>query len=90
MQQILVIEVLGYFGILLLQSIWAARGVLTEHVFALVQVASLSLIMITVVLFSSTPDYPFGVLVGSMGAIIFSAVGYPIARWIYRQSFPPK
>ena len=90
MQQILVIEVIGYFGVLVLQSLWAARGELTEQRFALLQVATLSLIMITVVLFSSSPEYPFGLLVGSFGTMLFSVIGYLIARWIYKQVFPPK
>ncbi len=90
MKQILIIEVIGYFGVILLQSIWASRGELTEQRFALFQVASLSLIMITVVLFSSSPEYPFGLLAGSIGVILFSIIGYPILRWVYRQVFPPK
>ncbi len=90
MTPILIIEVIGYFGILALQGFWYARGELTEQRFALFQVASLSLIMITSVIFSSSPEYPFGLLAGSIGTIVFAVIGYPIARWIYRQVFPPK
>lgn len=90
MQQLLVIEMIGYFGILFLQLVWYSRGELTEQRFAIFQVASLSLIMITVVLFSSSPEYPFGLLAGSLGTILFTVIGYPIARWVYRQVFPSK
>ena len=88
MRAILIVEVIGYFGIILLQIIWGIRGLLTEQRFALFQVASLSLIMITVVLSSYLPEYPFGLVAGSIGTVLFSVIGYPIARWIYRQMFP--
>lgn len=90
MNQLLILEVICYFGVILLQIFWGIRGVLTEQRFALFQVASLSLIMITVVIFSSSPEYPFGLLAGSIGTIIFALIGYPIAQWVYRQVFPPK
>jgi len=93
MKQILIIEVIGYFGVILLQSIWAIRKELTEQRFALFQVASLTLIMITAGLdayLSSPTPYPFGLVTGSIGPILFAIIGYPIARWIYRQASPPK
>jgi hypothetical protein len=90
MRLLLVIEVIGYFGVLLLQIIWGIRGILTEQRFALLQVASLTLIMITVVLLSFSPEYPFGLLAGSIGTVIFGIIGYPIARWLYRQIFLTK
>ncbi len=85
MSLILIIEVIGYFGVILLQIIWGIRGVLTEQRFALFQVASLTLIAITAVLYYSSPEYPFGLLAGSIGTILFAIIGYPIARWIYKQ-----
>ena len=93
MAQIIIIEVIGYFGILAVLGFWHARGELTEHRFALFQVAPLSLIIITAGLdayLSSPHPYPFGLLALSIGTIIFAAIGYPIARWIYRHVFPPK
>jgi hypothetical protein len=90
MKQILMIELIGYFGILLLQAIWAVRGTLTEQRFALFQVAALSLIMFTVVLFSSTPEYPFGLFAGIFATIVFCLVGYPVLRWVFRHVSPPK
>jgi hypothetical protein len=91
MRLILIIEVIGYFGVILLQIFWGIRGVLTEQRFALFQVASLSLIMITAGLdaYLSSP-YPFGLVAGTIGTIVFAIIGYPIARWIYRHGFPPK
>ena len=90
MGQILVIEVIGYFGVILLQIVWGIRGMLTEQRFALFQTASLTLIAITAVLYYSSPDYPFGLLAGSIGTIVFALIGYPILRWVYRQASPPK
>ncbi len=87
MGQILVIEVIGYFGIILLQIFWGIHGMLTEQRFALFQTASLTLIAITAVVHYSTPNYPFGLLAGSIGTIIFALIGYPILRWVYRQLF---
>jgi|WetSurMetagenome_2_1015567.scaffolds.fasta_scaffold1304010_1 hypothetical protein len=90
MKQILMIEVIGYLGIILLQAIWAVRGELTEQRFAIFQVAALSLLMITVVLFSSTPEYPFGLFAGIFATFLFCVIGYPILRWVFRQVSPPK
>jgi len=89
MKIMLLIEVVGYFGVLALQAIWFIRGELTEHRFALFQVAALTLIMITAGLgtFLSS-HYTFGLIVGSIATIVFALIGYPIAKWIYRQVFP--
>ena len=88
MDSILVIEAIGYFGVIFLQSVWYLRGELTEQRFALFQIASLALIMITKVIGYSKPEYPFGLLAGSIGTVIFALIGYPILRWVYRQMFP--
>jgi hypothetical protein len=84
MRLLLIIEIIGYFGVILLQILWGVRRELTEQRFALFQVASLSLLMITAVLYYSLPEYPFGLLTGSMATIVFTIIGYPIARWVYR------
>ena len=86
----LIIEIVSYFGLLGLQSFLAVRGLLTEQRFALFQVASLALIAITAVLYYSSPEYPFGLIAGGIGTTIFAIIGYPIARWIYRQFNQPK
>jgi hypothetical protein len=90
MDSILIVEIVGYFGIILLQVFWGIRGELTEQRFALFQVAPLSLILISVVLLNASPEFPFGFLMGSIGTLVFSIIGFPISRWIYRQVFPPK
>ena len=90
MSQILLIEIICYFGIIVLLPILAVRGILTEQLFALLQVAPLTLILITALLNYSSPGYPFGLLAGSVGTIVFTIIGYPIARWLYRQLFPRK
>jgi hypothetical protein len=93
MKQILIIEVICYFGILALQGFWYARGQLTEQRFAVFQVAPLVLIIITAGLdayLSAARPYAFGLLALSIGTIIFTVIGYPIALWLYRQFPPPK
>lgn len=90
MKLLLIIEVIGYFGVVGLQAYWGVHRVLTEQRFALFQVGSLTLIMITAVLYYARPDYPFGLVAGSITTLLFAIIGYPIARWIYRQVLPPK
>ncbi len=90
MRLLLIIEVIGYFGILGLQIYWGIHRVLTEQRFAVFQVVTLSLIMITTVLFYARPEYPFGFLAGSIGTLLFAIVGYPVFRWLYRQMPPPE
>lgn len=86
---LIILEVLLYFAGILLQAIWYARGQLTEQRFVLFQVAPLSLIVITVVLQSASPEFPFGLLAGSIGATVFIIVGYLVTRWLYKQ-LPPR
>ena len=90
MRLLLLIEVIGYFGVLGLQIYWGIHGLLTERRFAVFQVGSISLIMITASLYYSSPGYPFGLLVGSLATILFAVIGYPFCRWLYRQVFPPR
>jgi hypothetical protein len=93
MNLLLRIEVLCFFGIIGLEIYWQIHGVRNEQRFALLQVASLTLIMITAGLdahLSSPNPYPFGLLALSIGTFLFMIFGYPITRWIYRQVFPPK
>ncbi|HKY54583.1 MAG TPA: hypothetical protein VJM08_09770 [Anaerolineales bacterium] len=92
MNHLLFIETIAYFGIIGLEIYWQIHGVRNERRFALLQVASLSLIIITTGLgayFSSFHPYPFGLIALSIGVIVFAAIGYPLSRWIYRQAFPP-
>jgi hypothetical protein len=91
MRLFIIIEVIGYFGLIGLEVFWQIHGVRNEQRFALLQVATLSLIMITAGLnaYLSSP-YPFGLVVGTIGTIVFAIIGYPIFRWAYRQFFPPK
>ena len=90
MRLMLIIEIVGYFGILALQVFWAIHGILTEQRFALFQVGSLTLIIITVGLFNYSPEFPFGLIAISIAVFLLWVIGYPMARWIYRQIFPPK
>ena len=88
MEQLLVIETIGYFGIIGLEIYWQIHGVRNERRFALLQVASLSLIVITVGLFNYSPEFPFGFVAVVISVFLLWIIVYPITRWIYRQFFP--
>lgn len=90
MSLLLTIEVICYFGLIGLEVFWQIHGVRNERRFALLQVATLSLIVITVGLLNYSPEYPFGLVAVVISVFLLWIVGFPIARWIYRQFFPPK
>jgi len=83
-------ETVGYFGIIGLEIYLQIHGIRNEQRFALLQVACLSLIVITVGLFNYSPEYPFGLVAVDISVFLLWIVVYPIARWIYRQFFPSK
>jgi len=85
---LIIIEVVLYFAGILFQAILYARGRLTELFFVVFQVVPLSLIVITAVLQSASPEYPFGLLAGSIGSTLFIIVGYFMTRWLYKQLLP--
>jgi len=84
----LYIEIISYLGVIWLMGAMQKRGKLTEQFFALVQIGYISLFTLT------------GSLIGSVNlqvtivlafiTIIYWVLGYPFARWLYRQMFPPK
>ena len=77
------IELLGYFGILLLQGIWYRRGELTEGRFAIMQTAFFSLFILTTFLAGSTT-----LIVTTLGVVLSLLCWvfvYPFTRWLYRQ-----
>ena len=90
MKQLLISETIGYFGIIGLEIYWQIHGVRNEQRFALLQVASLSLIVITVGLFNYSPEYPFGLIATIISVFLLWIIVYPIARWVYRQIFSSK
>lgn len=93
MSQVLIIELVCYVGVIVLLIFWGIRGILTEQLFAAFLAAPLSLIIITAGLdaYLSSPDpYPFGLIVSSIGSLVSTILSYLIARWGYRQIFPPK
>lgn len=91
MQQILGIEAICYIALIIILGILAARGRLTENLFALCLIPPISLMIITAAIgadLSSPTSYPFGLIVVSLATIIITVVGYPLAKWLYRQIFP--
>jgi len=84
----LCIEIISHFGMLMFMGNMQKRGKLTEQYFALVQVAYLNLYTLTGFLLA--PATFEVILIFAIITIIFWVLGYPFARWVYRQMFPPK
>jgi len=84
MRSILIIQVTGFIGVLLLETIWGIRRELTELRFALLPVVSLSLIMITAGLdaYLSSP-YSVGLVALAIGVILASVLEYLLLRYVY-------
>ena len=83
MGYLIVAEIPGYFGILLLQGIWYRRGQLTENRFAILQTAFFSLFILTTFLAVSTTS-----MVTTLGIVLSLLCWlflYPFTRWLYRQ-----
>ena len=89
MNLLLTIEVICYIGIIGLEIYWQTHGNRNERRFALLQVATLSLIVITVGVLNYSPEYPFGLVAVVVSVFLIWIIVYPIARWAYRQFFPP-
>lgn len=85
---IFIIEIISHFGMLLYMGIIQKRGKLTEQFFALVQVGYFNLYILTG--FLITPVTSRVTVVFVLITIILWVIGYPFARWVYRQMFPSK
>jgi hypothetical protein len=82
------IEIISYFGVVWYMGIMQKRGKLTEQYFALIQVGYISLITVTGFLLapmSLEVTFTWVVIM-----IIYWILGYPFARWLYRQLFQPR
>ena len=83
MGYLIVVEIAGYFGILVLQGIWYRRGELTEGRFAILQTAFFSLFILTTLLVASTT-----LMVTTLGVVLSLLCWvflYPFTRWLYRE-----
>ncbi len=82
----LFIEIISHLGMLMYMGIMQKRGKLTEQFFALVQVGYFNLYVLTGFLIGPVTFKVTIALV--VVTIILWVLGYPFARWIYRQVFP--
>ena len=82
------IEIFGFFGVIWLMANMQRRGKLTEQFFAIMSLSYISLFVLTAFLLAP-PKYEF-FLIWAVITMIFWILGYPSARWLYRQLFPPK
>ena len=80
--------IIGYLGIIRTQRRWYKRGELTQGRFVLFQVPIWSLLVLTGILMISTTFK--GIMIGAVLSVMCSIIGYPTARWIYRQRFVSK
>jgi hypothetical protein len=81
----LFIEIISHFGMLMYMGIMQKRGKLTEQFFALSQVGYFNLYVLTG--FLLTPLTLNITITFVVITIILWILGYPFARWIYRQLF---
>ena len=83
MKIILAMELIGYIGMIWIQGRWYKRGELTANRFAIFQVTYLSLFILTG--FLAISETFESTIVGIILSILVWVIGYPIARWIYKQ-----
>lgn len=81
-------EIICYFGMIWLMATMQKRGTLTGNYFALAQLIFVSLFVLTGSLLAP-PTYCITLIWAAITIIIW-LVGYPFARWLYRQIFPQR
>ena len=80
-----IFEIIGYAGVIWILGTWKKNGELTPNRFALFQAGYLSLFILTAVLaISTTPEVT---LIGVLLAGFWWVIGFPLAKWVYRQFF---
>ncbi|MCI0564299.1 MAG: hypothetical protein MN733_37980, partial [Nitrososphaera sp.] len=72
MRYILMAEVIGYLGMILIQGVWYQRGQLSENKFAVFQTTYFSLFILTSFLYYSSFEY---VLTGAILSILYWVIG---------------
>jgi hypothetical protein len=88
MVYLLYFELLVYFGLLWHMGFMRQKGSLTEKYFAIMQLAYISLFILTGFLLAPPSLGILWTLLVTIAALW--AIGYPFARWLYRQLFPPR
>ena len=85
---VFLLEFVAYLLIMMRQRMWYRRGELTESRFVLPQVGNMTLLVMLGMLAVSLSLQGF--LWARAGGVLTWAIGYPVAKWIYRRVFPPK
>ncbi|NOH04307.1 MAG: hypothetical protein HND47_21205 [Chloroflexi bacterium] len=90
MDTLFVVNMIGLFGICIYFALMRRANQLTENRFALLSVAYLSYFLVSSI--GSMPDADPETSIEFIFILIVLTwvIGYPVARWIYRQFFPPK
>ncbi len=86
MKLVILCLVVGFFGVILFLKGLQKHGELTERRFAVVVVTYWSIFTISSFLILSTTST--GIIIGVVLSSLWYVLGYPMARWIYRQVFP--
>ncbi len=88
MKYLFLMEVFGFIGIMWLMGKMYRRGMLTEQFFAVLSFTYISLFLLTAFLLA---PLSYGILlIWVIITAVLWIVGYPFARWVYRQVIPPK
>ena len=88
MRYLFLIELFGFIGLVWFMGRMHRRGVLTEQFFALSSLTYISLFLLTAFLLAPlTFDI---LLIWVIITAVLWVIGYPFARWIYRQAIPPR
>ena len=88
MKYLFLAEVFGFVGIMWLLGNMYKQGKLTEQFFAILTLTYISIFLLTGFLLV-TPTY-VDLIFWAILTILVWLIGYPFARWIYRQVLPPK
>jgi hypothetical protein len=89
MKYLLLLELIGYYAIILHQRSLYRQGKLTANYFALLQVAIWNLMLITGAFALSESFNLWFAVILLVISIIGWVIGYPFARWLYKQ-LPPR
>ena len=91
MRYVLIIEIIGFFGVIGYLKVLQKRGLLTENRWSISITTYTSLLVGTVSLYSSTnpeglfPPTSKGLLIAYALSLLWWIIEYPIARWVYHQ-----
>jgi hypothetical protein len=88
MKYIFLMEMFGFFGLIWLMARMYKFRKLTEQFFAILSLTYISLFLLTG--FLMVPPTYVDLFIWAIITILVWLIGYPFAKWIYRQMISPK